>query len=291
MKLIFGIVLSLAAFAQSAPAPPTAEFEVESIRPSGPLVPGQLGIGLHIDGAQVRCTYLSLNDYIGMAYKVRNYQISGPEFLTSDRFDINAKLPEGATRAQVPAMLKALLETRFRMKMHRESRPFPVYALIVTKGGLKINALPADPADSEDTAKDAVDVKVNGGREGVSLDLGKGSSFGIGNNKLEAKKLLMTALADMLSRFMDRPVVDTTELKGTYDFTLDLSPEDFRAMTIRSAVAAGVQLPPEALRLLDNASDSSLHAALQAVGLKLEPRKAPIEMLVIDHIEKAPTDN
>jgi uncharacterized protein (TIGR03435 family) len=101
----------------------------------------------------------------------------------------------------------------------------------------------------------------------------------------------MTALADMLARFEDRPVVDMTDLKGNYDFTLECTPEDFRAMMIRSAIAAGVTLPPQALSLLDHASDGSLLDALQTLGLKLEPRKAPVEMLVVDHAEKVPSEN
>src|SRR5690349_9507477 len=140
MRVIQGITLSVLASAmmwgQAAPA--HLEFEVASIRPSGPLVPGQLGIGLHIDGAQVRCNFLSITDYLDMAYKVKNYQVSGPDWLKSDRFDISAKLPEGATRAQVPEMIKTLLATRFQVKLHTEMKPLPVYALVAAKGGAKI---------------------------------------------------------------------------------------------------------------------------------------------------------
>jgi uncharacterized protein (TIGR03435 family) len=293
MRITRGISVAMfasaAAWGQTAPA--NLEFEVASIRPSPPIVAGQpnVNIGLHIDGAQVRCAQLSLSDYLGMAYKLKNYQISGPDWLKSDRFDINAKMPEGAAREQVPEMLQKLLESRFQLKMHRDSKPFPVYALIVAKGGLKIKALPDDATDDKPNAN--VDVKVSGGPGGVSLNLGKGSYFNFGNNKLEVKKMTMLSLADMLARFMDRPVVDMTDLKGAYDFALDLAPEDYRSMMIRSAIAAGVQLPPEALRLLDGAADSSLHTGLQDLGLKLEPRKAPIEVLVMDHAEKTPTEN
>jgi uncharacterized protein (TIGR03435 family) len=280
---------SAAVWGQTAPA--RVEFEVASIRPSAPVTPGMLGIGLHIDGAQVRCAYLSLSDYLGIAYRLKNYQIDGPDWLKSERFDINAKLPDSTARDKVGDMLRTLLETRFQLKSHRESKPFPVYALVVAKGGLKINPLSEDTSEGGDASKEAVDVKAAGSRDGVTIQLGRGSSFGIGNNKLVAKKLNMVGLADMLARFMDRPVVDMTEQKGNYDFTIDLAPEDFRTMTIRSAIAAGVQLPPEALRLLDGASESSLHTALQGLGLKLEPRKAPIEMLIIDHAEKTPTEN
>jgi len=108
---------------------------------------------------------------------------------------------------------------------------------------------------------------------------------------MEAKKLTMAYAAEMLGRFMDRPVVDLTELKGNYDFTLEFPPEEFQAMMIRSAITAGIVLPPEAMRALEGASSSSLFTAVQTLGLKLESRKAPLEVLVIDHAEKTPTDN
>jgi len=101
----------------------------------------------------------------------------------------------------------------------------------------------------------------------------------------------MVAFADTLARFVDRPVVDFTDLKGTYDFTVSFTPEDFRAMMIRAAINAGVTLPPEALRLLEGVSDEGLFAAVQTLGLKLESRKAPLEVLVIDSIRKTPTEN
>jgi uncharacterized protein (TIGR03435 family) len=293
MKVFHGVVLSIAASAlmwgQAAPAP---EFEVASIRPSGAMVPGgDVNIGLHVDGAQVRCAQFSLSDYIGMAYKMKNYQISGEDWLKSERFDINAKMPDGAAREQVGEMLQSLLIKRFQMKLHHESKPYPVYALVVTtKGGSKLTPLPTEAGDVDD-GKPSGDVKVTGGRGGVSLNLGKGSYFDFSDNKLQGKKLTMQALADLLARFMDRPVVDMTELKGNYNLSIDLAPEDYRSMLLRSAIAAGVTLPPEALRLLDGASDSSLHTGLQTLGLKLEPRKAPIDVLVIDHMAKTPSEN
>jgi uncharacterized protein (TIGR03435 family) len=86
-------------------------------------------------------------------------------------------------------------------------------------------------------------------------------------------------------------MVDMTDLKGSYDFILDVTPEDYRAMLIHAAVAAGVSLPPEALRLLDGASLPSLFDAVQKVGLKLDARKAPLDLLIIDDARKNPTDN
>jgi len=85
--------------------------------------------------------------------------------------------------------------------------------------------------------------------------------------------------------------VDRTGLSGNYDISIQLTPEEYRAMLIQSAVSAGVRLPPEALRLLEGASNDSLYTALRNFGLKMEPTKAPLDVLVIDHILKTPVAN
>jgi uncharacterized protein (TIGR03435 family) len=90
---------------------------------------------------------------------------------------------------------------------------------------------------------------------------------------------------------VERPVVDMTDLKGTYDLTLDFTPEEYRTLLIRMALSAGVNLPPEALRLLEGGSDEALFKGLQAMGLKLESRRAPLEVLVIDSVSKTPIAN
>jgi uncharacterized protein (TIGR03435 family) len=169
-----------------------------------------------------------------------------------------------------------------------ESKEFPVYALVLGKASLKLKeSLP----DGTDAATGQTNVGASGGAGGVSVNLGNGSSFSFGNNQLEAHKLTMLSFTDTLSRFMDRPVVDQTGLTSNYDFTLKLTEDDYHVMLIRSALAAGVNLPPQALRVLDNASDDSLFSSIEAAGLKLERRKAPLPVLVVDHVEKTPTSN
>ena len=268
--------------------PGRVEFEVASIKPSAPLTAQRVDVGLHIDGSQVRCSYLSLRDYIRLAYQVKDYQVLGPEWIESEHFDLAAKLPEGGSRGQVREMLQSLLADRFQLKLHHDKKEFPVYTLVVAKGGPKIKeAAPAPEA----AAGAPVNISASGAREGTSIDLGNGASFTAADNKFEATKLTMLNTADLLSRYTDRPVVDMTELKGRYDFTLEFTPEDFRAMRIRSALAAGITLPPQALKLLAESSGDSLLAAVEKLGLKLESRKAPLDVLVVDHIEKAPTEN
>jgi uncharacterized protein (TIGR03435 family) len=288
--LIPAILISLAAFAQSPP--PLPEFEVASVKPSAPPGADSLAVGIHIDGAQVRCASLSLKDYIALAYRLKTYQISGPEWLASERFDVAAKLPAGAAREQIRDMVQALLLDRFQLKAHRDTKEFPVYALVVAKGGPKMKESAQDAAAA--AGQGNIDITAGGGRAGSGVDLGNGSSFVMGENGFDAVKLTMPSFADMLARFVDRPVLDMTELKGAYGFSLRFSPEDFRAMRLRAAMAAGisVSLPPETMRaVLDGASGDSLFAAMEPLGLKLDARKAPLDVLVIDRIEKTPSEN
>ena len=274
-----------AAFAQAR-----LEFEVASIRPASEQVQ-QVTAGLHIDGAQVALNYFSIKDIVGIAYRVKPNQIVGPDWLAGQRFTIAAKLPDGASQDQVPQMLESLLTDRFQMKMHRETRDFPVYGLGVAKTGLKINALPSEPNSDTSGDKAPINIAAGGNGNGVAIDLGKGSSFALGPTAFEVKRLNMPTIADMLSRFTDRPVVDMTELKGRYDFTLDLTPEDRTAMLIRIALAQGVVLPPQALRALDVGSNISLSSSLEKLGFTFESRRAPLELVVIDNIQKTPTEN
>jgi uncharacterized protein (TIGR03435 family) len=285
-SVLLGVAGSALFFAQTAP--PRAEFEVASIKPSaaGPAIgAGQVHVGVQIDGAQVHCTYLSVRDYIRIAYQVREYQISGPEWLASERFDIHAKLPEGG-RGQFREMLQNLLADRFQIRMHRDSKEFSVYGIVVGKGGLKLKESPLDPETQA-----GVNVTAEGGARGTTINFGRGAYFSLADNKFEARKLTMAQLADSLGRFIERPVVDMTDLKGTYDLTLEFTPEEYRTLLIRTALSAGVNLPPEVMRLLEGASDESLFKGLQSLGLKLESRKSPLEVLVIDSASKAPIAN
>ena len=280
--VVICLLLPLICFAQAR-----KEFEVASIKPVSDRPINQVVVGLHIDGSQARISYLSLKDYIGTAFRVRGNQIIGPDWLSSQRFDIVAKIPEGAPQADVPEMLQALLVDRFQMKIHRETREFPVYALKVASTGLKLTE--SGPGDAN--ANGTVDIAAGGNANGLAMNFGGGSSISVGSSTLEIKKLTMRVIADSLTRFLDRTVVDMTNLKGAYDLTVDLTPEDRISMMIRAGVNAGMTLPPQALAMMDNASNASLFDGLKKAGLTLEPQKAPLEVLVIDQIEKTPTEN
>jgi uncharacterized protein (TIGR03435 family) len=287
-SLLLCTVTAIATWGQQSSRP---EFEVATIRRSAPSPEATVTARAHIDGAQVRWLSLTLKYYMATAYRVKQYQISGPDWISSDRFDISATIPAGVSTTQMPEMLQRLMEDRFQVKMHREKKDFPVYALDIAKGGLKIQANPPDPEAAKADATAPANTNVSGSAQGISIDFGRGSSYTFANNRFDAKKLTMANVVRALELYTDRPVVDMTDLTGTYDFTLEITAEDYQAMLIRAAVTAGVTLPPGDLRLLDGATLPSLFEALQKVGLKLDARKAPLDVLVIDEARKTPTDN
>jgi uncharacterized protein (TIGR03435 family) len=269
------------------------EFEVASIRPSGSYYDqgGKVSIGVHIDGSQVRWAGLSLRDYLARANGINISRVSGPDWTASQTFDISATLPAGSTPEQIPVMLKALLVERFQVKSHQEKKEFPVYVLLAGKGPLRLKESPPVPDADKDEAKGTTNVAGTGSEAGVNVNLGHGSSYSFANNRFEATRLSMTQFASNLERYAGRPIVDMTGLAGQYDFTVNFTQEDYQAMLMRVAISAGVTLPPQAMRLLDNSSPAAIGDALEQVGLKLEPRKLPLDVLVIDDALKTPTAN
>lgn len=234
----------------------------------------------------MRFAYLSLRDYLSIAFGVPIHQVSGPEWINSARFDIAATMPENATQDDFPKMMEALLRERFKLQAHKESRESSVLALEVARNGTRLIATP------DDTPRDApVSVTSGGNAQGVSADLGHGSSFTLTNERFEFTKVTMQMLADTLGRFMRYPVLDRTKLEGRFDVGFKIAPEDYMPLMIRSAVNAGIQLPPQALQMLDAPSLGSVESGLRSLGLALEERRAPLDYLVVDSMEKTPTDN
>ena len=311
-RISAGLVLAAGVALGQTTAPGPA-FDVASIKPAAPLdrsqiLSGQMHVGMKIDAARVDIGSMSLADLIRVAYRVKPYQVSGPDWMASERFDVLAKLPEGSSGEQVPEMLQALLAERFKLTVHRESKEHAVYALVVGKNGPKLKESPPDadaPAGGAPTTVDdaSPQVRVSGRGENTQVSISGGQigtahmSMGPGGTMhLEAPRMNMAAFADTLSRFFERPVVDLTELKGSYLVALDLSMEDLRNAARNFGVMApglgggrGGARPPS-----DAASDPgglSIFAAVQQLGLKLEPRKTPLDFVVIDHLEKTPTEN
>lgn len=255
------------------PPPPTApkplpedtkaEFEVASIKPSPE---GQRGSGgFNVTATELRSRNTSLADIIAFAFEIHLTQLSGrPSWAESQRYDIAARLPQGGepSDAQLRTMLKNLLQSRFGLSFHTEKREISVYAISIGKNG------PAGIKMVKNTT--------NGARIG-SQGLGRVTFSGI----------TMAGFAGQLQlRVLDRPVTDQTGLTDRYDFTLNWRPDEFQFPTASAAqraywasAAAGADALPD------------LFTAFQEqLGLKLNPTKAPVDVVVIDKVSK-PSEN
>lgn len=262
------VLLSAAAFGQNAAPPPA--FEVASIKPAPPPSGGGIRIMLGGDAGRIDYSNVSLRDVMREAYQVKDFQINGPDWLNSVRFDITAKIPPGTSTDQRRLMLQTLLADRFQLKLHRETKELPVFALVVAKNGPKLK---------ESEKKEGVP---NG-----RMRMQPGHLEGIGFS--------MQQFTDMLGRQVGQPVLDMTELKGNYDFTLTFTPDENQQRAMAAAFGGPAGGPPgagERHPAPEIAEGASIFSALQEqLGLRLEKRKGPVEILVIDHVERVPTDN
>ncbi len=260
-------------------------FEVASIRPSPkPTVVqannGTLRIGIRLDGARFEHNYANLFDLVTNAYDVKHYQVTGPDWMAESRWDVQAVLPEKSQPNQVHEMMRSLLEERFRLKAHVERKDQPAYALTVDKGG------PAFKEFDPDRPKSTVPRIAS--PDFVQMDL-QGTT--------------MDDLAAMLTNWTDRPVVDATGLKGKYELVLEVSSADLAApmnkrgsgvLVIGEPGPLPTSQPDSSGRPAEAASSptgSSLTTSVQKLGLKLVKQRMPIKQVVVDYIERVPTDN
>ncbi len=240
----------------AADAPTT--FDVATIKPSRPGTPGRL---FTVRGREVLTINTSLADLITQAYEVHTRQVvGGPSWMESDKYDITGRpLAEGVPNiAQLRAMIRSLLEDRFKLAIHRERRDLPAYALTVGKNGPKLTKNETNP----------------NGLPGL-LFKGLGMLPAVNATMADFAGVMQTAV-------LDRPVVDRTGLQGRFDFTLNWTPDDsqFRSM--------GVQVPPPPA---DGTGPPGLFTAIQEqLGLRLESVTAPVEAIVIDRVER-PSEN
>jgi uncharacterized protein (TIGR03435 family) len=247
--------------------------------------PPRGGPGTH-DPIRITWTNALLLNILPTAYHVTTLQIVGPDWISNERYDIVAKVPEGATREQVALMWQNLLEERFGMLLHHESRDFQVDELTIAKGGLKMKATEL-PADAEPFTPDSVKPAKNGALElngsGAVITILPGAGGGpLG--RITVKGLSVSDIAARLSQQLRHPVIDKTGLKGKYDFALEYTPD-----------LSGVPPPPDAAApLVPPTSDlgPNLPSALEKqLGLRLIKAKAKLDVIVVDHAEKTPTEN
>jgi len=250
------LVLAMAAGSAGAQA-----FEVATVKPAAPVTGhDQYHMTMRTDPGNVIMTNASIADLIRAAYRVQFYQIAGPDWIATEKFDVMAKLPADAGIEKLPEMLQALLAERFHLAVRRDVKEQNVLALVAAKGGAKLQ-------------------ESGGGAAAWSRTTGADGSLHI-----DTRHMTVGAVADLLGSFLGRPVSDQTGVQGVYDVPLDFSTADVTTGTRTSGVFA-----PDAVA--GDEAGSSVAASLRLVGLKLETRRLPLERIVIERVERAPMEN
>jgi uncharacterized protein (TIGR03435 family) len=286
-KFLPVLMFTAATLAQSNPSAPKLEFEVASVKPAAPQADGRRFVGSQggpgtADPGRVTYTNLALKSLITTAYDVKAYQVVGPGWLEMERFDIVAKIPAGATKEQVNQMLQNLVVDRFRLTLHHMTKEFRLYELVVGKNGPKMKASMEDPSAAGGRVspipigKDGFPAIPAGRRGMIQMQMD-------GRRRIVGRVQSMKDLADLLGNQVGAPVVDKTGLGGTYDFTLDFALGPGRGVDALVGPASPT----------DNTADvPNFFGGLQEqLGLKLEQKTGPLDVLVVDQVEKVPTDN
>ena len=277
-------VIAIPVFSQE-PAGSRPSFEVASVKPS---TTGADGTSFRVQPGRLTVTNGTFRMVMAVAYKVRDFQISGgPNWTGTDRWNIEAKAEEGSvselTLSFDPAvtnplllMLQSLLEDRFQLKMHREPKDMPVYELAVAKGGPKIK-LSADqsPIVAPERGAPLPPKPQRGG------PMPRGA-MAMGRGSVEANGVPIANFIQGLSQQLGRPIVDKTGLKGFYDIKLQWTPE----------LGGGLVKPggPDPDPPADASGPSIFTAIQEQLGLRLDSAKGPVDILVIDSVQK-PTEN
>lgn len=273
---VFPVVFAASFSVATAQQPQSnLSFEVASIRPGAAPDAEMIAIRMSAESSRIHYVNVSLRDLIRVAYRVMPFQVSGPDWL-GNRFNIEARYPAGATDDQVPEMLQSLLRDRFKLQLHSESKEHAVFALVVGKNGPKLKPSEVKATDYPDSPNRKPGTPVRGDIQIM------GSPIGM---HLKGPAITLSRLCETLSMFVDQPVVDQTGLKERYDIDLTFMPDNMRMRGGPGSPGQGVDGGAEAQPRV------TLFEAVQDFGLKLEPRKAPLKMLIVDHIDKAPTEN
>ncbi len=276
---------------QGAPKPPA--FEVASVKPSrggGGQLADERARGWGDVTGKVNLRHIPLLYVLTQIHGLKSYQISGPDWLGKDFFDILATVPEGTPKEQIPLMFDALLAERFKVKYHRETRVSPVYALVVAEGGLKLRkpALDKDPDDRITRSGEGEDRSISGAITGPYGKIKMTATATSLHN--EFLSITLKGLADYLGNGMaGLPVVDRTGLSGSYAITLDISMRELRAANPNLSSDAADS--GQGTLAAPDPGDSQIRPSLEKQGLKLVKDRAPIDFLIIDHIERTPTEN
>jgi uncharacterized protein (TIGR03435 family) len=309
------------------PAPSKLAFEVATIRPSPPPDPAKIRaeiqaghmprIGPHLSASRAEYIDMNLKELIALAWNLRGYQVSGPDWLGSQRFDVEATMPEGATKDDAPAMLRTLLVDRFKLTAHESMEDHKVLALLVGKNGSKLKKSTSAPQPVDENAPLKPNEMTMDGPDGpvrlarnpdgsMTFDLGMRGKVAVkldaANQALRIESSMVTmggftdTLSVLLGQMGGQQVVDQTGLKGNYELAVEISLADLMAMA--QSQGFGPPPPPSpsgganaAPIASDPSGGSSVYESVKQLGLELNERNANVKRLVIDHVEKMPTEN
>ncbi len=262
VNLTLILFAATAAFGQTADSPAPA-FDVASVKASQPGQPGQPGPGggrgrrdnIQVSPGTVTMRNVSLKSSIRWAWHVSEFQVSGPDWLDSERYEIAGKAPGPATEEQLRLMMQTLLRERFKLALHRQTKELSAYVLVVGKNGPKVQETKTEGEASIDINQRQLSVNV--------------------------QRAPVSQLIDMMSNLLRAPVIDMTGLTGRYDLTLNVAKYAgdlaARGQSIDSA-------PADPLALISMILQDEL-------GLKLEARKMPLNLVIVDSAEKVPVEN
>jgi uncharacterized protein (TIGR03435 family) len=280
LRFIFGLAVLAVAAESSGQAPGRKPaFEVASIK-LDLVTEGNASIADQ-PGGRFAASHITLRRVIQFAYRDNQQFLGGPDWLDTDRWNLEAKAADGTVPPRAAAfsmavpdtialMVQSLLEDRFKLKAHRETRELPVYELMVAKGGAKVKL-------SDDQTPPAAILGGGGPQRGGPLPRG---GIRLGRGDLEGQAQTMTIFATALGAlYVDRPVVDKTGLKGLYDIRLQWTPDN----GLTATVSPGAAPTPTPGPTLFNALEEQL-------GLKLESTRGALPVLVIDSVQR-PTEN
>ena len=291
VPVVFGLLRATPSQAgtQTQDAATTAfTYEVASIKPNKS---GNNMVRLMLPPNGLTGTNVTLQMLIKAAYGVEDNQISGvPSWLNSERYDIDAKmdssvadelrkLSEDQRKLERQRMLQALLADRLKLTVHRETKELPIYALVIAKNGPKLQE--AKPGDTYANGIKGPDGRSVPGMMRMTMGAG-------GKSELTVQGQPLASLARLLSGQLHRTVLDQTGLKGIYDYTLQWTPDQGPAPMFKGT--EGGQPGPDGAPPPESSGPSIFTAIQEQLGLKLESQKGPVEIIVIDHVEK-PSEN
>jgi uncharacterized protein (TIGR03435 family) len=288
---VFGQALLGAQFGAGPPPDPNAQFEAASIKPADPSFPGaRMGIA----PGRVEMIGLPARMLLRQAFRVQDYQIIGaPDWLNTERYAIVAKIPEGGSPANTPAMITNLLKERFKLVTHPETREMPIFNLVLARQDGKLGPnLKSTSAEcqAQIQARRGGPPPGGGPRGGPppAPDFNQPAACGsmrIGPGLANASGQPLAQVIQMLAQFTGRPVYDKTGLTGPYDFDLKWAPEPGGGGGPLGAPPPGA--PPIAV---DPDAPNIYTAVQEQLGLKLESARGPVDVIVIDRIERPSLD-